>query len=164
MYSSGPDSPMSPSEAQVAEALTAEGVAFEYEHTEFKLEPSPKNERRGINNGLHELEHWRGFRPDFFLPELNIDIEVTTSTGRGHNGAKKKIKMHKANRMYGIHTELILACHFDDLRARIREIVEIAKSLMPSPQPPSKFAIPRPTRTAPIRFIELSDRFKLADL
>jgi hypothetical protein len=74
------------SERECAELLDFYGIAWEYEPVTFVLETD------------HEGRVAEAFRPDFYLPELNLFLEVTTM--RQELVTKKNRKVRKLRQRY----------------------------------------------------------------
>lgn len=82
-----------PAEAAFAEFLDRHGIAWEYEPTFFPLEED-------------ETGHCiRAFVPDFYLPELDLYVEITTANV-GFNSRKRK-KIRRAEEVHGCRTILM---------------------------------------------------------
>jgi hypothetical protein len=102
------------SEREVAEALTALHVAWEYEPRLFILET---DERGNI---------LKGFRPDFYLTKYDFFIEVTRA--KQPNTTEKKHKARLAKELYpGTRIEFIYRTHFKDLESRVKKLLQLAK-------------------------------------
>jgi hypothetical protein len=105
---------MNDSERQVAEALNALHLRWEYEPRLFVL---TSKEDGNISEA---------FRPDFYLPDHDIYIEVTMM--KQEYTTKKNHKVKLTRKLYpGTKIELIYRTHFPDLRARILEILQTAE-------------------------------------
>lgn len=114
---------MNASEREVADALTALHVQWEYEPRLFVLE---ENERGHIT---------RGFRPDFWLPKYDFFIEVTKA--KQPNITDKNRKARQTRERYGARIEFVYRAHFTDLESRIKELLQIAKTpVEASPETP----------------------------
>jgi len=70
-------------EEQFAEILDHFKIKYEYEPTMFVIH----------QNGNGDVK--MGFTPDFFIPELNIYVEITAMHGNGCNKKNRKIKKLK---------------------------------------------------------------------
>ena len=104
---------MIPSEREVADVLDALHLEWEYEPTLFVL--------RQEDDVVVE-----GFRPDFYIPKFDVYIEVTK--GKQAHQTRKNRKARRARELYpGICIEIIYRAHFDDLRGRVLEILELAQ-------------------------------------
>jgi hypothetical protein len=75
------------SERECAELLDFYGIAWEYEPVQFVLETDPEDGR------ITEA-----FRPDFYLPDLNLFLEVTTM--RQELVTRKNRKVRKLRQRY----------------------------------------------------------------
>lgn len=105
---------MIPSEREVADVLDELHLMWVYEPRLFVL--------RTEDGAVKE-----GFRPDFYLPIYDVYIEVTK--GKQPHATRKNRKARLARELYpGTCIELIYRAHFDDLKARILEIIEIARA------------------------------------
>jgi hypothetical protein len=83
-----------PAEEAFAKWLDDHGIAWEYEAEFFSLE----EDEHGLTT--------RGFLPDFYLPELDLYVEITTANV-GFNSRKRR-KIRRAEERHGVRT--ILMC------------------------------------------------------
>lgn len=83
-----------PAEEAFAEWLDRHGIAWVYEHKFFSLE----EDDAGCTT--------RGFLPDFYLPELDLYVEITLAN-QGFNSRKRR-KIRRAEERHGVRT--ILMC------------------------------------------------------
>jgi len=83
-----------PAEAIFAQWLDDHGIEWEYEARFFSLEEDEQGHTT------------RGFLPDFYLPELDIYVEITTANV-GFNSRKRR-KIRRAEERHGVRT--ILMC------------------------------------------------------
>lgn len=100
------------SEQEVADTLDALKVAWVYEPTLFVL----KEDEAGNPK--------EGFRPDFYLPKLDIYIEVTM--GKQSNVTGKNRKARLANEIHGARVWIIYGRDFKRLKERILEVLQEA--------------------------------------
>lgn len=70
-----------PSEREFAQLLNFYGIRWEYEPRTFPLE---YNEDGGLKSA---------FSPDFYLPDQDLYIELTTQSSRLNNLKNKKVRM-----------------------------------------------------------------------
>lgn len=104
------------SEQEVADILDELEIKWEYEPTLFELVVS----KRGMIK--------EAFRPDFYLPEWDLYIEVTQA--RQSNTTRKNRKVRALRELHPeVQVELIYLAHFSDLRARVLEILENSDTL-----------------------------------
>lgn len=90
------DAPLSfnhPAEEAFADWLDDHGIAWEYEPKFFSLEENEQG---------HTI---RGFLPDFYLPEIDLYVEITTANV-GFNSRKRR-KIRRAQERHGIRTILV---------------------------------------------------------
>jgi hypothetical protein len=80
-------------EEYFAEILDTFGVEYEYEPTMFVIH----------QNGNGDIKI--GFTPDFFIPELNLYVEITSMHGNSCN--KKNRKIFKLKEIYDIDAVLL---------------------------------------------------------
>lgn len=80
-------------EEKFAEILDTFGIKYEYEPTMFVIH----------QNGNGEVK--MGFTPDFYIPELNIYVEITSMSGSSCN--KKNRKIAKLKEVHNIDTVLL---------------------------------------------------------
>lgn len=110
---------MIPSEREVADALDALHLDWEYEPRLFVL-----REEDGVVQ--------EGFRPDFYVIKHDLYIEVTK--GKQPYVTRKNRKARMTRELYpGVYVEIIYRAHFDDLRGRILEIIEHVEMLRENP-------------------------------
>lgn len=83
-----------PAEEAFAEWLDDHGIEWKYEHRFFSLEENEQG---------HTI---RGFLPDFYLPSLDLYVEITTADV-GFNSRKRR-KIRRAEEVHGVRT--ILMC------------------------------------------------------
>jgi hypothetical protein len=103
-----------PSEREVADILDSLGVRWEYEPTLFELHKSKKGYVK------------EAFRPDFYLPEYDYYIEVTKAKQSNVTRKNRKVRTVK-EKFPGMGIDLIYLIHFDNLHARVLEILEHAE-------------------------------------
>lgn len=72
-----------PTEEGLARLLDGMGIEWEYEPTEFALEHDAEGRVK------------MAFRPDFYLPALNIYVEVTTQNKLNRKNRKMKLLAEK---------------------------------------------------------------------
>lgn len=96
-------------ERLVADALDALGIEWEHEPREFKLAPNL--------NGKN-----RGFRPDFYLPTLDVYVEVTTQ--RDLNRKNRKMRL-MAEAYPDVRVFLMRRGDLHDPEAYLREVLEL---------------------------------------
>jgi len=94
-------------EEKFAEILESFEIEYAYEPKTFALK----------TNGNGEIK--RGFTPDFYLPELDMYVEITAMNGSSCN--KKRRKIEGIEELYGVRTILF---H----RKRIEDIIKKYKS------------------------------------
>lgn len=100
---------MHSTEHLVSAALDALGIEWEHEPREFKL-PDAANGKG------------RGFRPDFFLPALDVYIEVTTM--RDLNRKNRKIRLLRES-YPEVTVFLMKRADLEDPQAYLRDILHI---------------------------------------
>lgn len=94
-----------PSEATLASLLSLYGWRWEYEPREFALEFDDDQRVR------------RAFRPDFYLPELDLFLELTVS--RQSLVTKKNAKVRRTRELYPeIRVEVLYRRDFEALVSR----------------------------------------------
>lgn len=98
------------SEREVADVLDNLGIHWEYEPVLFTLCTSKK--------GLVK----EGFRPDFYLTDWDLYIEVTKALQRNTTRKNRKVRELKELRP-DVQVELIYKVHFENLEARVLEIL-----------------------------------------
>lgn len=68
----------------------------------------------------------KGFRPDFYLPKWDLFIEVTKAKQAYVTDKHRKARLTKE--LYpGTRIEFVYRHHFQDLPARVKEIVDLAR-------------------------------------
>lgn len=105
------------SEREVAAVLDSLHVAWEYEPRLFVFREDDKGFVR------------EGFRPDFYLPKYDFYIEVTKAKQANVTGKNKKVRT--VRELYPeIRIAVIYRRDFDNLRARILELLQEAKDTL----------------------------------
>ncbi len=97
-----------PSERLFANLLTLYGVGWIYEPIEFPLAWDDRGRPT------------KGFRPDFFLPDLRLFVELTVSEQRLVNKKKQKVRAFRA-----LYPELTIAVVYQRDFARLLERHEL---------------------------------------
>ena len=105
---------MNESEHRTADALEMRNIRWEYEPTEFQLRWD--EEGRPIE----------AFRPDFFLVDFGIYIEVTMA--RQKLTTRKNSKARRTREMYGVQVHLLYRADFEHLDERLDEILTSARN------------------------------------
>ena len=82
-----------PAEEHLAQVLDLHGIAWEYEPRTFELDWDPAGRPT------------RAFTPDFYLPEHDLYVEITTL--RQALVTKKNAKVRQVQEQYGIRVRLL---------------------------------------------------------
>jgi hypoxanthine phosphoribosyltransferase len=96
-------------ERLVSDALDVLGIEWVYEPREFEL-PTKANGKK------------QNFRPDFYLPELDTYIEVTTQ--RDMNRKNRKVRLLR-ERYPDVTIHLMRRTDLEQPRAYLRRVLEI---------------------------------------
>jgi len=105
--------PQPGSESFIAELLDEVGIAHEYEPTLFALTLTGRGKQ--------------GFKPDFYLPEYNIYLEVTE--GNDIKEAFKRTKIHNVQRVHSVRVLLVGRDMIRDLRSGQLDIFDLVDPL-----------------------------------
>lgn len=100
---------MHPSEREVADVLDALHVAWDYEPRMFELE---------VKENGHVAS---GFRPDFYLPEHDLYLEVTKA--KVMTDKNRKVRLLRETHP-DVQIELIGRHDFANLRAKVESLIE----------------------------------------
>ncbi len=88
-------------EKDFADILDSFGIKYEYEPRTFVIQEDENGQPK------------RGFTPDFFLPEFNVYVEITSMNGSHCN--KKRRKIEAIEKLYGVKTILFKKPEINEL-------------------------------------------------
>jgi hypoxanthine phosphoribosyltransferase len=97
-------------EVHLAELFDRWGVAWEYEPRTFEL--------AWDDDGRPT----RAFRPDFYLPEHDVYVEITTL--RQSLVTKKNAKARETRELYGVNVVVLYRRHYEALLARFGPMLD----------------------------------------